>query len=206
MNSLLPARRQSALAGALLRGYPARRMKSSAVLLFILCLSMSMYAGAENSELPAGKFHVGSLEFTRPEAWKSIQPTSPMRKAQLQVPGKDGGKPADVTFFFFGEGNGGGVEPNVQRWLGQFESKPGASKVEPLEFNGVKVTLVSTEGTMKASPMAGIAEAMADAALLGAIIENPNGAVFVKMTGPAALVKENREAFLALAKSATDKK
>lgn len=188
-----------------MRGYPALSMKITATFLSILCLNMSLCAEADKSELSAGKFRVGALEFTRPEAWKSIQPTSPMRKAQLQVPGKDGVKPADVTFFFFGEGNGGGVDPNVQRWLGQFESKPGASKVEPLEFNGVKVTLVSTEGTLKASPMAGIAEAMPDAALLGAIIENPEGAVFVKMTGPAALVKESRDTFLALAKSAIKK-
>ena len=33
-------------------------------------------------------------------------------------------------------------------------------------------------------------------ALLGAIIEHPDGNVFVKMTGPAALVKESRKKFL----------
>lgn len=151
-------------------------------------------------------FTVGALSFKRPDDWKSIEPTSPMRKAQLQIPGKAGGKPADITFFFFGESNGGGVEPNVQRWLGQIAGKPESNKVDPQEFNGVKVTLVSAEGTLKAAPMAGITEELPDAALLGAIIENAEGAVFVKMTGPAALVKESREKFLALVKSATEKK
>jgi hypothetical protein len=33
-------------------------------------------------------------------------------------------------------------------------------------------------------------------ALLGAIIEHKDGNVFVKMTGPAALVKESRKKFL----------
>ena len=129
-----------------------------------------------------------------------------MRKAQLQIPGKDGGKPADITFFFFGEGNGGGVEPNVQRWIGQLAGKPDASKVETQNFNGVKVTLVTTEGTLKTNPMSGIAEEIPDAALLGAILEHTEGAVFVKMTGPAALVKGSREKFLGLVKSATEKK
>jgi hypothetical protein len=152
------------------------------------------------------KFTVGAFAFTRPEGWKSIEPASPMRKAQLQVPGKDGGKPADITFFFFGEGNGGGVEPNVQRWLSQIAGKPDANKVEPQDFNGVKVTLVSAEGTLKAAPMSGIADELPDAALLGAILEHPDGAVFVKMTGPAALVKASRDQFLALVKSATEKK
>ena len=154
----------------------------------------------------AGKFSVGAFAFSRPADWKSIEPTSPMRKAQLQIPGKDGGKPADITFFFFGEGNGGGVEPNVQRWLGQLAGKPDASKVETQDFNGVKVTLVTTEGTLKANPMSGIAEELPDAALLGAILEHAEGAVFVKMTGPASLVKSSREQFLALVKSATEKK
>jgi hypothetical protein len=154
----------------------------------------------------AGTFTVGAYSFSRPADWKSVEPTSPMRKAQLQIPGKDGGKPADVTFFFFGEGNGGGVEPNVQRWFGQFVGNPDANKVEKQDFNGVKVTLVSTEGTLKAAPMAGITEELPHAALLGAIVEHAEGAVFVKMTGPAPLVKESREKFLALVKSATEKK
>ena len=154
----------------------------------------------------AAKFTVGAYEFSRPAEWKSVQPTSPMRKAQLKVPNKDGVKDADVTFFFFGEQNGGGVEPNVQRWFGQFTGKPEANKVEEQEFNGVKVTIVTTEGTLKASPMSGITVELPHAALLGAIIEHPEGAVFVKMTGPADLVKASREQFLALVKSATGKK
>lgn len=168
----------------------------------IFCAIFIAVAQAEES----GKFAVGAYHFTRPADWKTVQPSSPMRKAQLQVPGKESGKPADITFFFFGEGNGGGVEPNVQRWISQFAAKPEASKVEKQEFNGVKVTLVSTEGTLKASPMAGIAEELPDAALLGAILEHAEGAVFVKMTGPAALVKGSREQFLTLIKSATEKK
>jgi len=154
----------------------------------------------------AAKFTVGAYEFSPPADWKSVQPTSPMRKAQLKIRNKDAGRDADVTFFFFGEGNGGGVEPNVQRWFGQFDGKPEANKVEEQEFNGVKVTLVTTEGTLKASPMAGITDELPHAALLGAIIEHPDGAVFVKMTGPDALVKASREQFLALVKSATAKK
>ena len=177
----------------------APHMKSLAALFCALFIAAAM---AEDS----AKFTVGAFAFTRPDGWKSIEPTSPMRKAQLQIPGKNGGRPADITFFFFGEGNGGGVEPNVQRWLGQITGKPGANKVEPQEFNGVKVTLVTAEGTLKAAPMAGNADEMPDAALLGAILEHAEGAVFVKMTGPAALVKDSREKFLALVKSATEKK
>jgi hypothetical protein len=172
---------------------------------FLAAFFCSLLIATALADDPA-KFTVGAYEFSRPADWKWVQPISAMRKAQLQVPGKDGGKPADITFFFFGEGNGGGIEPNVQRWFGQFAGKPEANKVETENFDGVKVTIVSTEGTMKASPMAGIAEEQPDAALLGAIVEHAEGAVFVKMTGPAALVKGSRDKFLALVKSATGKK
>ncbi len=191
--------RQSALAPASECGYCTRPMKSLVTFLLALCTAAVI---ADDS----AKFTVGAFAFTRPAGWKSIEPTSPMRKAQLQVPGKDGGKPADITFFFFGESNSGGVEPNVQRWLGQITGKAEANKIETQDFNGVKVTLVTAEGSLKAAPMAGITEEIPDAALLGAILEHTDGAVFVKMTGPGALVKASREQFLGLVKSATEKK
>ena len=173
--------------------------------LALLICSFTTAATLLFAEDPA-KFSVGSCEFSRPADWKWVQPTSPMRKAQLQIPGKDGGKPADITFFFFGGGQGGDVQANVQRWFGQFTGKPDANKIEPQEFNGVKVTLVSTEGTMKASPFGGQPDDRPDSALVGAIVEQPDGGVFVKMTGPAGLVKANRDKFIAMIKAAAGKK
>jgi hypothetical protein len=79
-------------------------------------------------------------------------------------------------------------------------------KSETQDWNGVKVTIVSTEGTMKASPISGVNEDQADFALLGAIVEHADGPVFVKMTGPSPLVKESKDKFVALVKSATEKK
>jgi hypothetical protein len=62
-------------------------MKSLATLFCALFLATAL---AEDS----AKFTVGSFAFSRPAGWKSIEPTSPMREAQLQIPGKDGGKPS----------------------------------------------------------------------------------------------------------------
>ena len=148
-------------------------------LLFAIVLALPAFARAED---PA-TFPVGGLTFTRPADWKWIAVNSPMRKAQLQVPGTDAAKVADITFFHFGEGGAGGVEANAQRWLKQFSGKAGAEKIEPQEIGGVKVTLVSTEGTFSSGMPGGEAKAMENYALLGAMIENPDGLVFVKMTG-----------------------
>ncbi len=154
----------------------------------------------------AAKFEVSTFSFTRPEGWKQAQPKSAMRKAQIEVPGKDGGKSAEIVFFHFGNGQGGDVAANVARWFGQFNGGADVQKSETADWNGTKVTIVSTEGTMKASPISGVPEDQAGFALLGAILEHAEGPVFVKMTGPTALVKESKDKFTALVKSATEKK
>ncbi|MES2569346.1 MAG: hypothetical protein V4710_04745, partial [Verrucomicrobiota bacterium] len=141
-------------------------------------------------------FDVGAVKFQRPATWSWVPVNSPMRKAQLKIAGKEKDQVADITFFHFGPGMGGGVQANANRWLGQFQSKEGVSKVEPQQIAGAKVTLVSTEGTFSSGMPGGATTPLPDQALLGAIIENPEGDVFVKMTGPAALVKEQRKAFL----------
>ena len=187
----LPAARRVALVGF--------QMKRFSALALSLFASISLFA--------ADTFPVSALTFTLPDGWKSVPPASAMRKAQLAVPGKEGGKSADVTFFHFGsESPAGGVQANVQRWLGQFAAAEGASKTEPLDFGGVKVTVVSTEGTMKGGQFGGPATDEPEFALLGAIIEQTEGPVFIKMTGPSALVKEAREKFTAMIKGAVEKK
>jgi hypothetical protein len=174
-------------------------MKRFAVLALSLFAAATLYA--------ADTFAVSAYTFTLPEGWKSVPPASAMRKAQLSIPGKDGAKGADVTFFHFGsEGGAGGVQANVQRWLGQFAAAEGASKTEPLDIAGTKVTIVSTEGTMKGGQFGGPAQDEPDFALLGAIIEHADGPVFIKGTGPKALIKESREKFMAMVKSALEKK
>ena len=165
-------------------------MKRLSLLALALCATATLLA-----EDPA-KFTVGAFDFQRPATWAWVPVSSPMRKAQLKVPGAKPDSAADITFFHFGAGGGGGAQANIQRWLGQFQSAEGASKVEPQEISGAKVTLVSTEGTFSSGMPGGPATPLAGQALLGAIIEHAEGDVFVKMTGPAALVKESRKPFL----------
>jgi len=141
-------------------------------------------------------FPVGGLTFKRPSDWTWVAVNSPMRKAQLKVPGARPEESADVTFFYFGPESGGDVQANAQRWVNQFHGNENAAKVETQEIGGAKVTLVSTEGTYASGMPAGPVTELANYALLGAIIERPDGNVFVKMTGPAVLVKDSRKKFL----------
>ncbi|MDQ3623393.1 MAG: hypothetical protein M3463_13025 [Verrucomicrobiota bacterium] len=166
----------------------------------LLAITAALYAQDKTT------FEVGAFTFARPAGWKWIEASSPMRKAQLEVPGKEGGKPAEITFFHFGPGGAGGVDANVKRWLGQFQSKQGAEKVETKELGGTKATMVSTEGTFSSGMPGAPATALPDYALLGAIIEHGDGPVFVKMTGPAPVVNDARAKFLEFITAAASKK
>lgn len=160
--------------------------------LLVLCL---VGAATLRAEDPA-TFPVGGLTFKRPAEWTWVPVSSPMRKAQLKVPGTKADEFADITFFHFGAGSGGDIQSNAQRWMGQFKGAEGAGKIEPQEIGGAKVTLVTTEGTFNSGMPGGPTTPLENQALLGAIIEHGDGNVFVKMTGPAALVKSSRQKFL----------
>jgi hypothetical protein len=149
-------------------------------------------------------FPVGGLNFTRPAEWTWVPVSSPMRKAQLKIPGEKPAEIADITFFYFGEGGGGDVQANAQRWTGQFKGVEGATKIEEERIAGMKVTLVATEGTFSSGMPGGPSTPLENYALLGAIIEDKDGNVFVKMTGPSALIKQSRKKFLAFITAAIE--
>jgi hypothetical protein len=134
---------------------------------------------------PTQTIDVGGLTFDAPTAWKKVQPKSSMRKAQLVVNPAQGDKdPAELVVFVFPEG-AGTVEANVQRWQDQFRDAQGkAAKVESKKVKGknVEVTRVEVSGTYT-DPFAGKG-AQSDYHLLGAIVEAPQAAYFLKMVGP----------------------
>ncbi len=143
---------------------------------------------ARAAEAPAG-FKVSELSFSRPAKWEWVPTRSEMRKAQLKVPNA-GGEAGEVVFFHFGPNNGGGTEANVTRWYGQFEGTKEQIKGrrEEAKAGNNKVTFVFAEGTYKSGMPGGPQTPKPGYALLGAIIEDAAGSVFVRLTGPKALV------------------
>jgi|SRR5215218_1832699 len=160
--------------------------------------------GLNAADAPA-TFKVSEFTFKRPAKWQWVETASPMRKAQLAVPDEQEKKdPAEVVFFHFGPSNGGGVQANVERWYGQFEGpreKIGA-KSEEAKIGQTKVTFVRAAGTYMSGMPGGARMPKTDYALRGAIIESTEGDVFVKMTGPEALVKSAEDDFRKMIESA----
>jgi hypothetical protein len=150
------------------------------------------------------KFKVGQFTFTQPAKWETVPTASAMRKAQFKVNDADKKNSAEVVFFHFGPGDGGGVQANVDRWFSQFEGpreKIGA-KSEEKTIGKHKVTFVRAEGTYMSGMPGGPRTPQPNSELRGAIIESEQGAVFIKMTGPAAIVKSAEDDFRKMVESA----
>jgi hypothetical protein len=113
-----------------------------------------------------------------------------MRAATYTIPPAKGDpEPAECGVFFFGSGQGGSVEDNVARWVGQFEGGPKPTRSKRT-VSGLAVTSVDVSGTyLSGGPMTTVKTRKEGFRLLGAIVEAPEGNVFFKLTGPAATVK-----------------
>jgi hypothetical protein len=135
------------------------------------------------------------MRWTKPANWKS-EAERPMRLATYTA-----GPGADCGVYYFGPGQGGSVEANLDRWIGQFlqaDGKPSkaAAKITKRTQQGLQVTTVDVSGaytgmggpTVESPPAPGYR-------LLGAIVEGPRGSVFFKFTGPAKIIAENHAAF-----------
>ena len=114
----------------------------------------------------------------------------------------------ECAVFYFGPGQGGSVDANLKRWIGQFEAPGGgpadkAAKISKSTLQGLPVTRIDLSGTYKPSggPMMQPGAPRPGYRLLGAIVEGPQGAVFFKFTGPAKTVAAQQSAFEKLLKT-----
>jgi hypothetical protein len=172
----------------------------------LIALGCAVYPAVSVRAADPATFTVGAFTFKRPAAWTWVPVNSPMRKAQLHVPdpANPAGPGADVVFYYFGPGQGGGVDENVARWLGQFAEQGGdlKSTTESTDVKGTKITRVQVaSGTFDSAMPGAPPTPMTGYGLDGAILESPQGDVFIKMTGPAALVKSAAPDFAAMLQS-----
>lgn len=155
---------------------------------------LSLLAATAFPAQPLEPVKVGAFTFAVPDGWKKVTPSSPMRKAQLEI--AQGSDKAEVTFFQFGAGQGGSAADNVARWFAQFPGSEAKRETNTVQAGSVKITFVTTEGTFSSGmPGGGPTTPMSGYALCGAILESPDGDMYIKMTGPEAVVKSATEAF-----------
>lgn len=146
--------------------------------------------GAVTSQEGTRQESAAGIQFAVPVDWSAVPSTSSMRAAEFKIPG-DGGKDGDLVLYFFGEGQGGGTDANIERWIGQMldeEGQPATGSAErgTRTVGDLKVTTVTVEGTYTASMMPGMGGDTSEPgfALWGAVIEGPGGPWFFKAVGP----------------------
>jgi hypothetical protein len=151
----------------------------------------------------------GELRYKVPEGWVVEKPTSDMRFAQYKLP-KTGGDSEDALLivYYFGKGQGGPAQANIDRWINQMQQPDGSpskdkAKTETLTVNGLAVNTVDVLGNYSGgmSPDSAPSEKKAIYRLRAAVVETPNGSYFVKLTGPEKTVGHWDQAYTDYIKS-----
>ena len=132
--------------------------------------------------------NIGNLQWHPPSAWEKLSPR-PMTTAVFRVAADTGSGEAQVTF----SQAGGDIQSNIDRWRTQVsgDNGPADADVKDRTVAGVKVTMVSMDGTYK--DMSG--KENPGYGFRAAIVQAPSGNIFIKFTGPASVVGENQGAW-----------
>jgi len=157
---------------------------------------------------PASAGQQGELRLKAPEGWQSERPASSMRVSQYQLPAAEGdSEPGSLVVFYFGPGQGGSTNANIERWIGQMQQPGGTpskdSATETQTVNGLKVTLLDVSGTYTGGDMAGGAgQVKPNFRMRAAVIDTPKGAYFIKLVGPKKTIDRWDQGFQEFIKSA----
>jgi hypothetical protein len=152
--------------------------------------------------------NVATLKFDMPQGWVSKAPASSMRVAEFSLPKAAGdAEDASLAVFYFG-GQGGTVQANLDRWIGQMTQPDGrasrdVARTTRLSPRGLPITLVDLSGTYVAEVSPGSTERFNKPGfrLRAAVIETKEGPYFVKLTGPEKTVARWDDAFMTFLKS-----
>jgi hypothetical protein len=160
-------------------------------------------ANASASQSALSQAVAGELRYKVPEGWTVEKPTSEMRFAQYKLPRAAGdGEDALLIVYYFGKGQGGTPEANIERWINQVKQPDGSAsndkaKIEKQTVNGLPVTTLDLLGNYSGGMSADSApqDSKSIYRLRGAIIETPKGSYFAKLTGPEKTVNHWDQAF-----------
>ena len=157
-------------------------MTKHVIAIVLLCASGTMRAAA-------------GLVFTTPDGWQKVPTSSSMRVADFSLPRAAGDvEDAELVLYYFA-GSGGGVDANLERWLGQMQQPDGRpsrlrAKKQTRTVNGLAVTLLDVSGTYVAelSPGTAVRHNKPNFRLRAAVIQTPRGPYYIKLTGPRKTV------------------
>jgi hypothetical protein len=176
-------------------------------LLAVILLGCDNEKSEKKDEGKGAEVDLGGLKAPAPAKWKEEEvPESSrqMRYKQFRLPRAEGDKEDPQLIIFFLNGQGGGTKENIERWKGMFNPPEGkkiddVAKVSEMKVGDVPVTYLDLEGTYKykAAPFAPNAEVTLkpDFRMLAVVFDCPKGPYYLRLTGPAKSVAEQKKAF-----------
>jgi hypothetical protein len=185
-------------------------MRKCVVSLLVIAVAVALFEGCGKKESAqqvaltkeSAESTAAGIVWSYPSGWTKGG-ARPMRVATYTVPATEGDtETGECAVFFFGPGQGGDVNSNIDRWAAQFESA-GQPEKTTMKVSGMNVTRVQISGTYL-SPGGAMMESQGKKAnyrLLGAIVEAPEGSVFFKFTGPLKTVEAAEPGFDAMIQS-----
>ncbi len=157
---------------------------------------MGMKMPPADGTLPPGHPSVSPYKWQVPEGWSEAPATS-MRIGNFKI----AASPDAECYLTLLKGTAGGVDANINRWsrqMGQADLKPEEIAALPkVDVLGQPAPLAEINGSF--TGMAG--QQFTDYSLLGTVVTLTEETLFVKMTGPAAVIKAEKEHFLSFCKS-----
>lgn len=161
-------------------------------------IAQPSFSSSESSQVAGGE-----LRYKVPEGWTVEKPASDMRLAQYKLPKAAGdGEDALLVVYYFGKGQGGTPEANIERWINQVKQPDGSpskdrARTETLTVNGLQVNTVDVLGNYSGGMSQDSApqDSKSIYRLRGAIIDTPKGSYFVKLTGPEKTINHWDQAF-----------
>jgi len=173
---------------------------------FLAATLMSCGGSPQSSNVPLTKetdeTAVAGVIWSYPARWVKAAPRM-MRAATYTIPAAaEGGEGGECAVFFFGAGQGGDVDLNIQRWEAQFENGVTKEKKDRM-VDEIQVTTVVIEGSYltPGGPMMQSQGVKENYRLLGAVIQAPGGMVFFKLTAPQAIADGAAAEFNAMVES-----
>ena len=137
------------------------------------------------------------LAYDAPKDWRVVETSSAMRLAQWSY-----GAKSEIVVFYFGEGQGGSIDSNLDRWYGQFQQPDGSSTRERATVTKSKagqlsITRVDVGGTYAAAVRPGASERHNEPGyrMIAAVVEGPSGPWFIRFLGPAKEISTGATSF-----------
>lgn len=147
-------------------------------------------------------FFVAGLEFTMPPKWLAVPAENGSRAGQWKIlpPHGSTSEAGEVVALFFGPGKGGNAKPSIAAWTGMMsdaEGHPASAETKVHQASGDKISQVEVFG-IYSQPVAfaGMPPVMkSNYGLIGTVVENPQGNIYWKFTGPEPLIAANLPLF-----------